>query len=53
MPGAAPHHATPAGADRGHCAICGGAISWVHGYIKGPDDKPLRVHDKTLYRLSR
>jgi hypothetical protein len=53
VPGAAPHHATPAAADRGHCAICGGAVSWVHGYIKGPDDKPLRVHDKTIYRLSR
>lgn len=53
VPGAAPHHATPAAADRGHCAICGGAVTWVHGYIKGPDDKPLRVHDKTIYRLSR
>jgi hypothetical protein len=53
VPGAAPHHATPAASDRGHCALCGGAVSWVHGYVKGPDDKPLRVHDKTLYRLSR
>jgi len=53
VPGAAPHHATPGALDRGHCAICGGAVSWVHGYVKGPDDKPLRVHDKTLYRLSR
>jgi hypothetical protein len=53
VPGAPPHHAIPAGADRGHCATCGGAISWVHGYIKGPDDKPLRAHDKVLYRLSR
>jgi len=35
------------------CAICGGPVTWVHGYIKGPDDKPLRLHDKTLYRLSR
>lgn len=53
VPGAAPHHATPAGADRGHCAICAAPISWVHGYIKGPEGMPLRVHDKTLYRLSR
>jgi hypothetical protein len=53
VPGAAPHHATPAASDRGHCAICGGAVTWVHGYIKGPDEKPLRVHDKTIYRLSR
>jgi hypothetical protein len=53
IPGAAPHHATPAGPDRGHCALCGGPVTWVHGYIKGPDDKPLRLHDKTLYRLSR
>jgi hypothetical protein len=24
------------------------AISWVHGYIKGPDDKPLRVQCRVV-----
>ena len=55
------HHTAPA--DRHHakhvpgpgkpsCAICGGGISWVKPYVKGPDDKPVRIVER-VYKLAR
>jgi hypothetical protein len=34
------------------CATCGGRLTWVKAYIKGPDEMPLKATEK-LYRLSR
>jgi hypothetical protein len=34
------------------CAVCGGKLTWVHPYIKGPDGLSLKV-SKTLHRLAR
>jgi hypothetical protein len=35
-----------------HCITCGGAVSWVKPYIKGPDGMPLKV-SRTLMLLAR
>jgi hypothetical protein len=35
-----------------HCVQCGGPVSWVKPYIKGPDGRPLKV-SRTLMRLAR
>jgi hypothetical protein len=40
------------GNGRGHCQACGGRVTWVRPYVKGPDDRPLKA-TQTLYRLSR
>lgn len=46
------HHALPGGLDK-HCTICGQETSWVRPYFKGPDGMPLKVTEKTVYRLAR
>lgn len=34
------------------CAVCGGELTWVRPYIKGPDGKPLKV-SRTINKLAR
>lgn len=51
VPGTAVHHAVPIGFDK-HCAVCGGNLTWVRPYLKGPDGLPLKV-SKTLMKLVR
>lgn len=34
------------------CAVCGGELTWVRPYCKGPDGKPLKV-SHTLMKLAR
>jgi len=46
-----PHRGFPVGADR-HCGVCGGRLTWVGPYLKGPDGKPLKV-SRTLMKLAR
>lgn len=43
------HHAIPSG---GVCTVCGGQVSHVRAYFKGPDGAPIKVTRK-LHRLSR
>lgn len=47
------HHATPSGLDREHCGVCGGRITWVKPYLKGPEDLPMLPTPRQLYRLER
>ena len=48
------HHAAPDYAEKAKkCALCGGKVTWVHAYVKGPEGKPLRVYQDTMYKLSR
>jgi hypothetical protein len=35
-----------------HCLQCGGTVSWVKPYVKGPDGMPLKV-SRTLMKLAR
>jgi hypothetical protein len=47
------HHAVPDPAfSNTRCAVCMSRITWVHPYVKGPGDKPLRSAEQ-LYRLQR
>lgn len=47
------HHAVPDPANANKtCATCGGRITWVHAYVKGPEGLPLRSVEQ-LYRLHR
>jgi hypothetical protein len=34
------------------CAVCGGELTWVRPYIKGPDGKPIKVSN-TIMKLAR
>jgi hypothetical protein len=48
------HHAAPDYTEKAKkCALCGSRVTWVHAYVKGPEGKPLRVHQDTIYKLSR
>jgi hypothetical protein len=54
-PGHAHHRAAPAsepGSVR-HCAVCGGRITYVRSYVKGPEGLPLKAVPKVLYNVSR
>ena len=45
------HHALPDPAFANtKCLTCGSKITWVHPYVKGPDDKPVRALEQ-LYLL--
>lgn len=47
------HHGLPS-RDAGplRCLTCGARLAWVHAYLKGPDDKPLKATEQ-VWRLSR
>jgi hypothetical protein len=45
------HHAVP-GRDQRTCTVCGGPVSYVAPYIKGPDGAPI-LTSRRLHRLSR
>lgn len=51
VPGAAVHRAVPIDFDK-HCAVCGGKLTYVRPYLKGPDGLPLKV-SRTLMKLAR
>lgn len=47
------HHAVPDKDDANKsCVTCGNEITWVKGYLKGPDGLPIRNAEQ-LWRLSR
>jgi hypothetical protein len=50
------HHAAPEYAEDAKvkkCAACGGRITWVHAYVKGPEGRPLKVTGETVSKLTR
>lgn len=46
------HKAAPTGSDK-HCAVCGGPLTWIRPYLKGPDGMPLKVSGGTVRKLAR